>query len=244
MANRIKREMWKVIKEGFILNTENKLNNVILPTKAELLQQALVVIDSNHKSVCTNTLKIAEHFGKQHKNVLRRVSNLIEKGRLKIEPNYYLDELGRKQKYYVLDRKSFSTVVLGFTGEKAEDFRIEYVEQFEKNATELIQWRKVRQEVIEPTKAANDSIEWLRLELIKEIPESNKPKFLYINIQKAITKVASGNANTDRAEMNVEQLKVVQWLEVQVHDEIERLRAVGLSAVDIREQVLLLLKGD
>jgi len=226
------------------LNKENKLNNVILPTKVELLQQALVVIDNNHKSVTTNTLKISEHFAKQHKNVLQRVSNLVKKGRLKVKPSYYLNDQNKPQKYYELDRKNFSIVVLGFTGEKAEDFRIEYVEQFEKNATELAQWRRVRQEVIEPTKAANDSIEWLKLELKKEIPKSNKPKFLYINIQKAITKVASGNANTDRDEMNVDQLKIVQWLEVQVHNEIECLKAVGLSAVNIREQVLLLLKGD
>jgi len=236
--------MWKVIKEGFILNTDNKINNVILPTKAELLQQALVVIDSNHKSVWTNTLKIADHFGKQHKNVLRRVNNLIEKGRLNLEPSYYLDEFGRKQKYYVLDRKSFSTVVLGFTGEKAEDFRIEYVEQFEKNATELIQWRKVRQEVIEPTKLASDSIQWLRLELEKEIPDSRKPGLLHIHIQGAIKKHATGNANTNREVMTARQLKLVEWLEIQVHDEIERLKALELPATKIREQILLLLKGE
>jgi len=215
-----------------------------LPTKANLLQQQLVVIDSEHKGVTTNTLKVAEYFGKQHKNILQRINNLVKKGRLKIQPSYYLDEQGRKQKYSILDRQNFSIVVLGLTGEQAEIFRIEYVEQFEKQIAELIEWRKSRQDVIEPTNACNDAIEWLRLELLKEIPESGKPKFLYINIQKAVTKAATGNANTGREVMTSEQLRVIGWLEIQVHEEIERMRMLDVSAVKIRESILELLKAE
>ena len=214
-----------------------------LPTKADLLQQDLVVIDDQHKSITTNTLKVSNYFGKQHKNVLRRITNLVKNSRLKIEPSKYIDERGKVQNYYILDRKNFSIVVLGFTVEQAEDFRIEYVEQFERNAAELIEWRKSRQDVIEPTKTCNDAIEWLRLELLKEIPESGKPKFLYINIQKSVTKAAAGNANTDRAVMTSEQLRIIGWLEIQVHDEIERMKTLGVSAVKIRESILELLKA-
>ncbi len=137
-----------------------------------------------------------------------------------------------------------SIVVLGFTGEQAEDFRIEYVEQFERNAAELIEWRKSRQDVIEPTKTCNDSIEWLRLALSKEYPNSGKVKFLYINIQSAITKAATGNARTDRATMTTTQLKLVEWQEDRVHDEIERMKSLAVSAVDIRKSILETLKGD
>ena len=214
-----------------------------LPTKADLLQQDLVVIDDQHKSITTNTLKVSNYFGKQHKNVLRRITNLVKNSRLKIEPSKYIDERGKVQNYYILDRKNFSIVVLGFTGEQAEDFRIEYVEQFERNAAELIEWRKSRQDVLAPTKTCNDAIEWLRLELLKEIPESGKPKFLYINIQKSVTKAAAGNANTDRAVMTSEQLRIIGWLKIQVHDEIERMKTLGVSAVKIRESILELLKA-
>ncbi|NOQ15363.1 MAG: hypothetical protein GQ583_12915 [Methyloprofundus sp.] len=213
-----------------------------LPTKVELLQQALVVIDKDHKQVCTNTLKVAEHFGKRPADINRRIGNLIKKGKCKIAPTYYLDEQGRKQKYYVLNRKIFSQIVLGFTGDKAEDFRTEYVEQFEKNLEELLEWRNTRHDVIQPTKTANDSIEWLRLELIKEIPESRKPGLIYIHIQNQINRLASGNAGIKRNDMSTEQLKIVEWLEIQVHEEIERLKALDLSAVEIRAQVLELIK--
>jgi hypothetical protein len=79
--------------------------------------------------------------------------------------------------------------------------------------------------------------------LLKEIPESGKPKFLYINIQKSVTKAAAGNANTDRAVMTSEQLRIIGWLEIQVHDEIERMKTLGVSAVKIRESILELLKA-
>lgn len=213
-----------------------------LPTKSELLQQALVVIDKEHKQVLTNTLKVAEHFGKRPADINRRINNLIKKGKCKIAPTYYLDEQGRKQKYYVLDRKIFSQVVLGFTGDKAEDFRTVYVEQFEKNLEELLEWRNTRHDVIQPTKIANDSIEWLRLELIKEIPASRKPGLIYIHIQNQINKLASGNAGIKRNDMSTNQLKVIEWLEIQVHEEIERLKALDFCAVEIRELVLELIK--
>jgi len=219
----------------------NELEN--LPTKSELLQQPLVVIDKEHKQVFTNTLKVAEHFGKRPADINKRINNLTKKGKCKIAPTYYLDKQGRKQKYYVLDRKLFSQIVLGFTGDKAEDFRSEYVEQFEKNLEELLVWRNTRREIIQSTKVANDSIEWLRLELIKEIPESKKASFIYIHIQNRVNKLASGHAGTKRNDMTTEQLKVIEWLEIQVHEEIERLRGLGVSAVEIRMQVLELIKG-
>jgi len=215
-----------------------------LPTKADLLQQDLVVIDDQHKSLTTNTLKVAEYFGKQHKNILQRINNLVKKGRLKIQPSYYLDEQGRKQKYSILDRKNFSIVVLGFTGEQAEIFRIEYVEQFEKNAAKLIEWEIYRQDVIEPTKTCNDSIKWLSSGLKKENPSSNSHWRVYQHIQQAITKAATGDARTKREEMTAEQLKLVQWMEDRVHDEIERMKALGASAVDIRQSILDTLKSN
>lgn len=220
------------------------MKDINLPTKSELLGQALVVIDNEHKNVTTNTLKVAEYFGKRPADINRRIAGLVKNSRCKIAPSKYIDDRGKERIYYILDRKNFSIVVLGFTGEQAEVFRIEYVEQFEKHVAELIEWRKTRQTVIEPTKTCNDSIEWLRLELIKEIPESSKPKFLYINIQSAITKAATGNARTKREIMTSEQLKVIEWIEVRVHDEIERMRALNISAVEIRESILETLKAE
>ena len=144
--------------------------NQNLPAKVDLLKQDLVVIDSEHKNVTTNTLKVAQHFGKRPADINRRIAHLVKNSRCKIAPSKYIDDRGKERIYYILDRKNFSIVVLGFTGEQAEKFRIEYVEQFEKLLKERSEWQGIRNKVIDPTKACNDSIEWLRIELLKEIP--------------------------------------------------------------------------
>ena len=214
-----------------------------LPTNTELLAGDLTSIDSSHKFITTNSLKVAKHFGKRPSNVNQKIRRLLKNGRLKIKPSYYLNQQGKQQIYYPLSRDQFLQVVFGFTGDKAEQFHADFIQLFNQQEAELNEWRKSRQSVIEPTKIANNSIEWLRLELIKEIPESRKSSFLYINIQTSITKAATGNGRTDRAEMNAEQLKLVEWLELRTREEIERMKILGISAVNIRQSILDTLKA-
>lgn len=232
-----------MLTREIVMSNHNTAPSTTLPTNTELLAGKLVAIDSSHKFITTNSLKVAAHFDKRPADVNRKIGKLIKKGVCKFAPSYYINKQGKQQIYYSLNRDQFLQVVLSFNGDKADQFRFVFIQLFNQQEAELIKWRASRQSVIEPTKIANDSIEWLRLELIKEIPESRKPSFLYINIQKAITKAATGNANTNRAEMNATQLKLIQWLELQVHDEIERLKVLELPATEIREQVLTLLKA-
>jgi hypothetical protein len=44
---------------------------------------------------------------------------------------FYYDTYGREQTKYLLTREGFSLIALGFTGEKAELFKIKYIEAFE-----------------------------------------------------------------------------------------------------------------
>jgi hypothetical protein len=37
-----------------------------------------------------------------------QATNLVKNSRLKIEPSEYIDERGKEQNYYILDRKNFS----------------------------------------------------------------------------------------------------------------------------------------
>jgi len=220
------------------------MNTETLPSSTELLAGKLVAIDSQHKFITTNSIKVAKHFGKRPSNVNQKIRRLLRNGRLKIKPSYYLNQQGKQQIYYSLNRDQFLQLVFGFTGDKAEQFHADFIQLFNQQEIELNEWRQSRQSVIESTKTANNSIEWLRLELSKEIPESRKSSFLYTYIQKAITKAATGDARTKRAIMTAEQLKLVEWLEDRVHDEIERMKALGASAVDIRQSILDTLKSN
>lgn len=58
----------------------------------------------------TNTLKMAEYFGKQHKNLLRIIKELNcsnEFGGLNFEPSYYLNEQNKKQPMYLMTQDGF-----------------------------------------------------------------------------------------------------------------------------------------
>lgn len=97
----------------------------------------LVKVENNQ--AVTDSRNVAEHFGKLHKNVIQAIENLFksatEKDRLKIKPMFLestkLDSYGRNQKIYLMNKKGFSLLVMGFTGEKALEWKIKYIEAFE-----------------------------------------------------------------------------------------------------------------
>jgi Rha family phage regulatory protein len=214
----------------------------ILPTKAGLLKTSIVAIDQHHKKVITSTVQIADHFGKRHSNVIRRLTALIEIGLLKIEPSYYLNLQAKKQKYYELNRDQFLLMVMGFTGKKSEQFKADFIKLFNQQEAELKQWRAGRLVATDTTKQANDHIHWLQKELTKVIPSSRCCTMLFIHIQQAITKAATGSAKTKREMMTACQLFQVGELEHLVEISIERFRREGIAAEKIRKDVIALIK--
>lgn len=98
--------------------------------------QDLVTINENHQPV-TTSVKIAEVFGKKHKNVIQAINNIIgdlrnleDLGRLNFQPTSYYDVQGREQKQYIVTRDGFTLLAMGFTGKKALEFKIQYIAAF------------------------------------------------------------------------------------------------------------------
>ncbi|MEN7547545.1 Rha family transcriptional regulator [Rapidithrix thailandica] len=85
------------------------------------------------EKVLTTSKKVAEKFGKYHKNILRKIEGLhcsSEFKRLNYELSEYTDVRGRKQKEYVLTKDGFVFLVMGFKGEQAAEFKEEYIRAF------------------------------------------------------------------------------------------------------------------
>lgn len=90
----------------------------------------------------TTSLRVADIFGKLHKNVIQGISALIaecpdEFGRLNFKPSSYINQQGKEQPAYELTRDGFALLVMGFTGREALAFKIAYIERF--NAMEAEQ---------------------------------------------------------------------------------------------------------
>lgn len=123
-------------------------------------QNDLVTVNENHQPV-TTSVKIAEVFGKEHRNVIRAINNIIgdlrnleDSGQLNFQPmsaydsnqlknepvNFYLDGYtdakGEKRKQYIVTRDGFTLLAMGFTGKKALEFKIQYIAAF--NAMEQV----------------------------------------------------------------------------------------------------------
>ena len=89
----------------------------------------------------TLSVQVAEYFGKRHDNVIRDIRKLIESapslGLLNFEESSYKNEQGKKQPCYRMDRKGFVLLAMGFTGEKALQFKIAYIDAFDRMEEEL-----------------------------------------------------------------------------------------------------------
>ena len=216
---------------------------VTLPTKSELLEVSIVAIDQFHKKATTNTIQLANHFLKRPSEINRRIALLSNKGLCRIAPSYYLNQQGKKQKYYELNRDEFLLVVMGFTGSKADKFKSDFIQLFNQQETELRQWQQGRLVAIDTTKEANDQIHLLQNKLTETIPNSKRCTMLFVHIQQAITKIATGKANTNRDTMTEGQLLKISNLEEQVEIQIEQLNREGLPPITIRNEVIATIKA-
>ena len=92
----------------------------------------LVRINSNQ--VVTDSRSVAEHFEKQHKNVIQTIENLkAENSALRkmfYETTYKVDGNNKSYKMYLMNRDGFSLLVMGFTGAKALEWKLKYINAF------------------------------------------------------------------------------------------------------------------
>lgn len=96
----------------------------------------LVKVKNNQ--VVTSSRQVAENFCKQHKHVLASIQKLTsaqfsadvpEIGKMFFEATEP-DTYGRQQKIYYMNRDGFSLLVMGFTGQKAIEWKIKYINAF------------------------------------------------------------------------------------------------------------------
>lgn len=109
-------------------------------TTAEMLNVPTVSLVDNRPA--TTSLDIAEHFGKPHKDVLASVRRLTQEcpvdftGR-NFSPSEYTDETGRSLPMFTVYFDGFILLVMGYTGKKALDMKLAYIEAFNAMRDEL-----------------------------------------------------------------------------------------------------------
>lgn len=94
-----------------------------------------LVFKGESNEVLTNSLLVAEKFGKDHKRVLQDIRDLKCSNQFRqhnfVLSSYYSDQ-NRELPMYVMNKDGFTLLVMGYTGETAMKFKEDYIEAFNK----------------------------------------------------------------------------------------------------------------
>ena len=124
------------------------MNNInIKPFYSKGYENAEVINIQNKDGVAVVSSRVVAYdFDKQHKHVLEAIENLIkdmgvaEKSAvLFIESKYQHPQNKQWYKEYLLTRDGFSLLVMGFTGKEALQWKLQYIEAFNKMEEQIKQ---------------------------------------------------------------------------------------------------------
>lgn len=96
---------------------------------------------SNGKVVVTSK-QVSDHFGKVHRQILRDIRDLIsdsgEFGQYSFVLSSYKSLQNKELPCYEMTRDGFSLLAMGFTGKKAIEWKIKYINAFNKMEAEIL----------------------------------------------------------------------------------------------------------
>lgn len=92
--------------------------------------------------ITTTSIEVARHFGKRHERVLDAARTLTAALPVDAQHNFvlsdYADSTGRTLPCYRMTRDGFTLLAMGFTGKKALQFKLAYIDAFNRMERELL----------------------------------------------------------------------------------------------------------
>lgn len=157
--------------------------------------------------VVTSSRNVARDFGKEHRNVIRDIERLLknEQTHQMFYESYYTHEQN-KQTYreFLMNRDGFTLLVMGFTGKRATDFKIEYINAFNEMEQKLLNQRKPKTQLEILQESVNQLVEQeqrineieQKQENITNIIRLNNNKSWREETNKIINSIARNNGGT------------------------------------------------
>ena len=167
------------------------------------------------EAVCSS-LDVSDCFGKRHDNVLRMIGGLLknEETQKMFKKSYYVDSQNKQQyPMYLMNRDGFSLLVMGFTGKKALDWKLKYINAF--NQMEKIIRERQSQSWIESRSVGKLSRK-AETDVLKQLVEyakrqgSEHADMLYMTYSKLANKAVGV---TDRETATTQQLMNLSFVE-------------------------------
>ncbi|WP_300461290.1 Rha family transcriptional regulator [Desulfobacula sp.] len=203
--------------------------------KTKIKNDLAKLISINGNTLITNSMIVAEKFGKRHDNVIRKIENLIsaeKKGRLNFEETSHMDSWNRLQKIYLIDKKSFIVLAMRFSGDEALDWQIKFVEAFEKMERILLHrqnasWQQARIEGKQSRLKLTDAIRRL-VDLAKSNGSKNADKYFIsitnmtyrqvFDLKKIPDQFRDSLGVNELYQLQLVEWKVAEWLKEALDD--------------------------
>ncbi len=124
-----------------------------------------IILSTQNGEPVASSRDVAKRFGKNHRDVLRAIEDILEgvrkiaqtpteEGVLKIEqtPLFFKSEYTHPQNHqkypmYLMNRDGFSLLAMGFTGKEAVQWKLKYIEAFNQMEKQLAAQHKSQQAV-------------------------------------------------------------------------------------------------
>ncbi len=175
----------------------------------------LVKIENDR--MLTDSRIVAETFGKDHRHVLRDIDNIRKDvsnfGQMFFETEAP-DSYGRLQRVYQMTRDGFSLLAMGFTGSDAMEWKLKYLEAF--NKMEAF-WNSPEQIMARAHRIAEQTIASLEQKLQQKDfqIEQNKPKVLFADaVETSKTSILIGELAKIICQngVNIGQRRLFSWM--------------------------------
>lgn len=98
------------------------------------------LVEIQNNQVVVSSRQVANNFHKEHKHVLEGIRTIIysaEKSTQWFYETSYKDASGKLNPMYLMNRDGFSLLVMGFTGKRALEWKIKYIEAFNEMEKQL-----------------------------------------------------------------------------------------------------------
>lgn len=134
----------------------------------------------------TNSLLVAKKFGKDHKHVLESIRKMMTAKNSAVlqmfEGSTYINEQNKEQPMFLMNRDGFTLLAMGFTGVKAMEFKIDYINAFNKMESKIKKSIAILPDFTDPAEAA---MAWAKEYREKKVLAIENKKLEEDNIQLA-----------------------------------------------------------
>lgn len=91
-----------------------------------------IILSTQNGEPVVSSREVAKNFGKEHKDVLKAINNLVAQN-CAAKSMFHLSDFenrGKKYPMYLMNRDGFSLLAMGFTGKEALEWKLKYIAAF------------------------------------------------------------------------------------------------------------------